>query len=126
MEVQNGNWPAVPVPVTVPPLPDAVIVIVPLPLVILTPWPADNVALVKVLPVEFPINNCPSVKVVWPVPPCVTGKLETTESAPLPPEVVTIPFVVKLESVLMFWEVFTENTPAVFVRPVPAVAGLSP
>jgi hypothetical protein len=32
-----------------------------------------------------------------------------TESAPVPPEVVTRPFVVRFESVEMFWEVFTEK-----------------
>jgi hypothetical protein len=32
-----------------------------------------------------------------------------TERAPVPPEVVTRPFVVRFESVEMFWEVFTEK-----------------
>ena len=39
------------------------------------PLPAVKVALVKVLPVELPINNWPSVYVVWPVPPLATGKV---------------------------------------------------
>ena len=43
------------------PVPEAAISIEPLPLVIVTPDPAVRVALVKVLPVVFPINNCPSV-----------------------------------------------------------------
>lgn len=43
--------------VTVPPEPVAEMLIDPLPLVIVTPEPAVNVALVNVLPTEFPINN---------------------------------------------------------------------
>ena len=43
------------------PVPEAEISIDPLPLVIVTPDPAVKVAAVKVLPVVFPINNCPSV-----------------------------------------------------------------
>jgi len=53
-------------------------VIEPLPLVMLTPAPAVSAALVSVLPVVFPINNCPLVKLVWPVPPLVTGSVPVT------------------------------------------------
>ena len=48
--------------VTVPPVPVAAIVIDPFPLVIVTPVPALKVDFVSVLPVVFPINNSPSVK----------------------------------------------------------------
>jgi hypothetical protein len=50
-------------------------VIEPLPLVTEIPEPAVRVALVRVLPVVLPINNWPSVKVVCPVPPLVTGNV---------------------------------------------------
>ena len=59
--------------VTVPPEPVAAIVIDPLPLVIDTPVPAVKVDLVSVLPVVLPINNSPSAKEAYPVPPFATG-----------------------------------------------------
>ena len=59
--------------VTVPPEPVAAIVIDPFPLVIDTPVPAVKVDLVSVLPVVLPINNSPSAKVEYPVPPFATG-----------------------------------------------------
>lgn len=47
--------------VTVPPVPVALMVMAPDPLVMVTPVPAVNVAFVSVLPVVLPISNCPSV-----------------------------------------------------------------
>jgi hypothetical protein len=41
-------------------------------------------------------------------------------SAPVPPDVVTIPLDVKLDNVAMFWEVLTEKVLPVRVSPVPA------
>lgn len=65
--------------VTVPLLPpEAAIVIAPEPFVIEMPEPAVRVALDSVLPVLLPINSCPSVKEVWPVPPLATGKVPVT------------------------------------------------
>jgi hypothetical protein len=64
--------------VTEPPEPVAEIVIEPAPLVTATPEPAVMVALVSVLPVVLPIRICPSVKVVWPVPPRLTGRVPVT------------------------------------------------
>ena len=69
--------------VTVPVPPVAAIVIAPAPLVMLMFEPAVRVALVSVLPVVLPMSNCPSVKVVWPVPPLVTSRVE--ESPPAVP-----------------------------------------
>jgi predicted transcriptional regulator len=43
------------------------------------------------------------------------------ESAPVPPEVLTRPLLVKFERVLMFCEVLTLKEPLVYVRPIPAV-----
>ena len=49
--------------VPIPPVPATTeIPIEPFPFVIETPLPAVKVAFVKVLPIEFPINNWPSVK----------------------------------------------------------------
>lgn len=68
--------------VTVPvPAPVAAMVIEPLPLVTLMPVPAVIVALVRVLPVLLPMSNCPSVKVVWPVPPLVTASVDERPAA---------------------------------------------
>ena len=53
-------------------------VMAPLPLVMVTPEPAVSVAGVNVLPVELPISSCPSVKLVCPVPPLVTGSVPVT------------------------------------------------
>lgn len=50
----------------------AAIVIVPAPFVIVTPEPSVNVALTNVPPDVLPINTCPFVKLVWPVPPWPT------------------------------------------------------
>ena len=58
--------------------PVAAMVMLPVPFVMLIPEPAVKVALVKVLPVVLPINNCPLVYVVWPVPPLATGKVPVT------------------------------------------------
>jgi hypothetical protein len=57
---------------------DEAIVIEPLPFVIVIPSPAVSVDLVKVLPVVFPINNSPLLKVDWPVPPLATGRVPVT------------------------------------------------
>ena len=46
---------------------------------------------------------------------------DVTERAPVPPEVVTSPLVVKLESVEMFCDVLTLNALPEYVSPVPAV-----
>jgi hypothetical protein len=48
-------------PIDVPPLPVEAMVIEPDAFVTVIPVPAVNVALVNVLPVVLPINNCPSV-----------------------------------------------------------------
>ncbi len=45
----------------------------------------------------------------------------STESVPSPPEVLTIPFEVRLESLEMFWTVLTLKALAEYVSPVPAV-----
>ena len=60
--------------VTVP-VSGADIVIVPCPLVIVTPVPAVKVAGVRVLPVVLPIRSWPSVYEVCPVPPLATGNV---------------------------------------------------
>jgi hypothetical protein len=41
--------------------------------VIDTPEPAVKVDFVSVLPVVLPINNSPSIKLEYPVPPFATG-----------------------------------------------------
>jgi hypothetical protein len=69
---------------------DEAIVIEPLPFVIVIPSPAVSVDLVKVLPVVFPINNSPLLKVDWPVPPLATGRV------PVTPEVKDILLIVLL------------------------------
>ena len=51
------------------PAPVVEMVIAPEPFVIKIPLPAVKVDLTKELPVEEPINNCPSVYDVCPVPP---------------------------------------------------------
>ena len=62
----------------------------PLPFVMVTPAPAVNVALDSDELELLPISNCPSVKLVWPVPPCNTDRavvkplrLVMSELAPL-------------------------------------------
>jgi hypothetical protein len=70
-------------PDTLPPAEVEAIVIEPLPLVMVTPDPAVNVALVRVLPVVLPISNCPFVYVVCPVPPLDTPRVPPSVTAPV-------------------------------------------
>ena len=78
--------------VTVPPPDVEAIVIDPLPLVILMPEPAVNVALVSVLPVLLPISSSPSVYDVCPVPPLATGSaVPERETASVPDVVMGLP-----------------------------------
>jgi len=68
-------------------------VIDPEPLVTVMPDPAVSVAFVRVLPVLLPMSSCPSVYVVWPVPPWATVTAE--------PEVRIVPVVAGSVSVLV-------------------------
>jgi hypothetical protein len=102
-------------------------------------------------PLPTPYSSCPDVNDVCPVPPLDTARVPlmfesvvvathvgtpddiartkpfvefaVTDSAPVPPEVVTRPFVVKLERVEMFCDVFTVTAfvAPVYVRPVEKV-----
>ena len=55
----------------------------PAPLVMVTPVPCVSVALVSVPPVVLPINSCPLVYVVWPVPPAATGSVPAAKAEAL-------------------------------------------
>jgi hypothetical protein len=60
--------------------------------VMLMPDPAVRVAFVSVLPVLLPMSNCPSVYVVWPVPPLATGSaVPDSEIASVPDVVIGEP-----------------------------------
>ena len=58
---------------------------------------------------------------VAPVPPFATGNVDTIDKLPVPPVVVTIPLLVKLERVAIFCEVFTVIELLVLVKPVEKV-----
>jgi hypothetical protein len=91
---------------------------------------------VTVVDAVSPLNAVEDVAMVTagPVVVCPVGPIEvraavryvevSIESVPLPPDVFTNPFEVRLESVAMFCDVFTEKLPgdpALYERPVPAV-----
>ena len=78
--------------VTVPPPAVDVMVMAPAPFVMLMPEPAVSVVFVSVLPVLLPMSNCPSVYVVWPVPPLATGSaVPDSENASVPDVVIGEP-----------------------------------
>lgn len=77
---------------------------------------------------EEGVPSAPPFTTTAPAVPTFTHKAvkthvqgAVTDKVQAPPEVVTKPLVVKLESVAIFWEVFTEKAFAVRVSPVPAV-----
>ena len=74
--------------VTVPAPAVDVMVMPPALFVMLMPDPAVRVAFVSVLPVLLPMSNCPSVYVVWPVPPLATGSAVPDSEIASVPEVV--------------------------------------
>lgn len=74
--------PLTPTDVTVPPPAVDAMVIEPLPFVTVIPDPAVSVALVSVLPVLLPMSNCPSVYVVWLVPPLTTANVPPSVRVP--------------------------------------------
>lgn len=87
---------------------DAAMVIAPLPLVMVTFVPAVSAALVSVLPVVLPINNCPLVKVVSPVPPLATGSVPVTPAlSGIFVSVLLAPLMVLLVSVVVLVAVAT-------------------